>query len=585
MKCHPTRRKALAHLQALEINVEHRMEAITLATSKYSVKKVDGNYCVCDEDGKPIKDGCHGPDGKDKAMQHMQEMMKGMQMENIQLAVDMKNPVWLGCAVTNRPHIRLKEFPLSIVEIDGKKFIRVPMMKAGRYKHPQGELDMTGSVLDAFIQNHEKGLADFEVVLDAKHQPDRGALGLFEKKHGGFVQREKADKPLIADPGGELLVSYGVPTGDDAVESVEKGRFRHASMEFHPNYSSNVEQTYLSSDMREVEEVAENIELGGPGSGRKGHLGGAFKKAYRAADKPFGVKRKLAKKGLGAYRKIGKAIAPVIAPGATSSFASAKRGAKAYGRATKANFKRIRKATRLEEEIFALGSLVPIYDELVDYIEQGQEDEFFWFDKDLFDFSEADLPEEDGAYKVDKQTAEEMLAALDEMALEPEYQHLFIEEELESEETMSDETAQELQVKIAQLEAQLAESNQRTVKLEKQSLESQVHALVLELKNLKDNGYGYTAETLNLVQSLMLGETIGEGDDTIKLEDNTNPADIATYYRKGMIKFMRSALVRAKVESTTIPNDVRVLEVAGQNGNEKFEAGKTDGKSFWSQMY
>lgn len=153
----------------------------------------------------------------------------------ITLSLTMKNPVWLGCAVTNRPHIRLKEHPLSVVEVDGKKYIRVPMMKAGKYRHPQGDLDMTGNVLDQFIQNHTKGLADFEVVLDAKHQPDRGALGLFESKSGAFVQREKAGTPQIADPNGELLVAYAIPTGADAVETIESGKFRHASMVLSPS--------------------------------------------------------------------------------------------------------------------------------------------------------------------------------------------------------------------------------------------------------------------------------------------------------------------------------------------------------------
>jgi hypothetical protein len=510
----------------------------------WDIKKNDkGEYCLHKkDDGSLVKGSCHSSRPETAKMMAAMYAKEGMKMENVQLALSMKNPVWLGCAVTNRPHIRLKEHPLSVVDINGKKFIRVPMMKAGKYRHPQGDLDMTGDVLNQFIDNHNKGLADFEVVLDAKHQPDRGALGLFESKQGAFVQREKAGTPQVSDPNGELLVAYAIPTGDDAVETIESGKFRHASMEFHPDYSSNVEQTYLSSDLREVKEVTKNVQL-------------AMKKVFgKLVNVKPGGKKSPFGKNAGGGKKVPNPFKK-----------------KGYG---KFPFKKKRQL-----ETVQLTSLVPVYENLSEYIEKGKEDEFAWFDKDTFDFSEFELPIESDHYKVDKQTAEEMLAALDELAQDEEYQHLFIESEevMPDVEEVVDEDVQELQVK---LEA----ANQAILQLQKSNLESSVRVLINELKNLKEDGYSFTAVTLNLAEALMLGNPIGEGDNTIKLEDATNPGEIATYFRKGMIEFLKSALVRAKVDSTTIPAQQIQLERV-DNSNGLYEKGKTDASSFWSQVY
>jgi hypothetical protein len=105
-----------------------RMEVIQLA-AKYKIEKKTMNgkemHCVMNEDGTMVKDSCN--EDHAETMMMMKEMMSGKKMmENVQLALSMKNPVWLGCAVTNRPHIRLKEHPLSIVDIMAKSSFEYP---------------------------------------------------------------------------------------------------------------------------------------------------------------------------------------------------------------------------------------------------------------------------------------------------------------------------------------------------------------------------------------------------------------------------------------------------------------------------
>lgn len=154
----------------------------------------------------------------------------------------MKNPVILGIAATNRPHVRLREHPLSIVEVDGKKYVRVPFMVKGRYKHPTGTLDFNDEVFAQMIANHKNKAGDFAPGLDLKHFPEKGSLAWFDDEKGGFIKQE-----------GNLLVGYGVPTGDEALDIVNSGKFRYASVEFQPNYQSNLEHQYLEDGGKPVE--------------------------------------------------------------------------------------------------------------------------------------------------------------------------------------------------------------------------------------------------------------------------------------------------------------------------------------------
>jgi hypothetical protein len=165
---------------------------------------------------------------------------------------EMKRPVMTGVALTNRPHIRLRNYPIEVIEENDKPMFRVPFMVAGRYLHPSGELDFTEQVFDDFIKNQTAKIADNDLGLDAKHQPDRGAWAWFEPALGGRVVKEVIN-------GDKLLVGYGVPTDEDAVDKLKKSVFRYASLEFHPNYRSNLKQTYLSEDLEEWQEPEKEV--------------------------------------------------------------------------------------------------------------------------------------------------------------------------------------------------------------------------------------------------------------------------------------------------------------------------------------
>lgn len=165
--------------------------------------------------------------------------------------VPMKRPVMLGVALTNRPHIRLRNHPITVID-DNK--IRVPFMVLGRYGHPNGELDVTEDVAQLMIKNQKDRVADFDLGLDAKHKPELGSWAWFEENLGGDVVLEKDEKT-----GDRLLVGYAVSTSEVAIDMLKKGVYRYASLEFHPNYRSNVKQTYLSSDLEDLE--GDNMEI------------------------------------------------------------------------------------------------------------------------------------------------------------------------------------------------------------------------------------------------------------------------------------------------------------------------------------
>lgn len=175
----------------------------------------------------------------------------------------MKRPVILGIAITNRPHLRLREHPLSIVDKkwfesnnitparelqEDEKLVRVPVLVKGKYKHPYGELNFDDTAISKMLEHVTNKIGDFEEGLDYQHKPDRkeGMLAWFSESEGGWLSLEN-----------NVLVGYGVPTGDEVLNIVDKKKFKYASLEFHPNYRSNVSKTYLSQDFYEEDTMSD----------------------------------------------------------------------------------------------------------------------------------------------------------------------------------------------------------------------------------------------------------------------------------------------------------------------------------------
>lgn len=180
-----------------------------------------------------------GQDAKSQAFAICQESQKAQQaIETVML--EGVGPVILGVAATNRPHLPLP--PISIVEKDGKQYIRTPMIAQGIYRHPKGDLIFNQATVDRMLANHKAGISHFGVSLDAKHLPQLGALAWYDEKSGGWLAEEEEN-------GEKLVVGYGVPTGNDALEAVKSGKFKFASIEFHPNYESDVIERLSSDDL------------------------------------------------------------------------------------------------------------------------------------------------------------------------------------------------------------------------------------------------------------------------------------------------------------------------------------------------
>lgn len=517
--------------------------------------------------------GCHAT--KADAVKQMQAMMASehsMKMES-----GMNNPVILGIAATNRPHVRLREHPMSVVEKNGKKMVRVPFMVKGKYRHTLGPLDFTDEVFDKMIENHKNKVGDFGEGLDVKHIPDLGSLAWFDPDSGGQIVRED-----------NLLVGYGVPTGEDALKFIEDGKFKWASVEFHPDYKSTLEKKYLESTTIDSVDLMEgSIQLANP---------------YRDA---FG---RWASKGGGAVKKVGSAAKKhakefgrgakdvVTEPGGTMKARDKERkvskmrkagrwatigASAAAGVVAVSAIDRYSKKKKLEAITLNTTDLQPtlVREALTSYVSNGGQDEFLWFDKDVFNWDEMNLPVEDGHYKVDKQTAEEMLSALNELATEqPDV--FYTEEDMQ--------TLEEALARIEELEEELAKYDTpepterekqleaKLVQLAKQTTEQTIRLEVETARNYRDaEGRGHSAFTLNYFADLMMGKPLAE--DTIKLESEEDAGSVADYFRKGIANYLKVAPGTQPAETKTKVEETRTLEAA----NNLLEKAKADAKDFW----
>lgn len=328
---------------------------------------------------------------------------------------------------------------------------------------------------------------------------------------------------------------------------------------------------------------AKRKAMGGRISGAAKRVTGS--KAYKIADKPFAIRRKVAgatfKAGIGVIgkatslrRKVAKHYAKTAVGAAKLPF----KAARAYGRATAANYGRVKKAfgkvKRFEgvEPTIALQEAPgELYDTLAAFLTEGDPAEKVYFDKTEFDLEGVGLPEtEDGFYEIDADTAAEVLDALDEIVAEDE------EEFPEDEEDEIPEDEEELEgYDGGQLELQ-----NRVIALEQQLALKEVDAAIAEARAYRDErGFGHAAITLEIFEALMKGEPLS---DTIALEDGSDPAAVGAYLREGLLFALQTIPGQQPMEGKTVGGEVKKLEASG-DGN-KFEDGKKIAKTFWSQL-
>lgn len=206
----------------------------------WNVKQVDNQYCVFDKNGKKMK--CYADEAK--AVQYKEALYANashmMERATASMLED-GGPVVVGVAVTNIPHLPLP--PMSIIEKDGNKFVRVPFLRKGIFSHPEvpnGKLVFDDQTFNTLLDNHDKRVSQWGVMLNERH--DQGvSLAWFDELGGGWIQKEN-------DPDfGDLLVGYGKPTGDTILDLVQNQKYRYASVEFRPKYKSSM-LAKLSSD-------------------------------------------------------------------------------------------------------------------------------------------------------------------------------------------------------------------------------------------------------------------------------------------------------------------------------------------------
>lgn len=138
----------------------------------------------------------------------------------------------LAVANTNRPATRMKDAEITLTTIDGKEYIRVPIIKKAVVNYRNERIiRFDQAVFDQVLKNHEAEVWDSAPYFRVSHEtgdqrPPAGCW--FDKSTGGAIKQE-----------GDWLIGYGIPTGDDVKEDVRRKRYRYASADLHPNYKSS----------------------------------------------------------------------------------------------------------------------------------------------------------------------------------------------------------------------------------------------------------------------------------------------------------------------------------------------------------
>jgi len=132
----------------------------------------------------------------------------------------LEGPTLLGCAVTNRPFIKGLP-PIRMIKVGNEDRLLVPMLKRGKYRHPEGILVFNDDVFDNFIRNFKQNVVGNDISIDARHRPELGALGWLED-----IYKE-----------GDFLYGIARPT-KSGKEVVEGELYKYASVEFHPDWRS-----------------------------------------------------------------------------------------------------------------------------------------------------------------------------------------------------------------------------------------------------------------------------------------------------------------------------------------------------------
>jgi len=146
--------------------------------------------------------------------------------DNIMLSDEGSGPTVLGAGATNRPVIKGLP-PVQVLEQDGEKLLKIPLLLAGRWKSRYGILEFSKKIFDKMVGNHQSDVVGNELSYDNRHKPEFGAIAWF--KSFAMEQIEKAGKKVW------MFFGLAKPT-PKGLEEIESGAYKYASIEFHPNY-------------------------------------------------------------------------------------------------------------------------------------------------------------------------------------------------------------------------------------------------------------------------------------------------------------------------------------------------------------
>lgn len=124
---------------------------------------------------------------------------------------------------------------------------------------------------------------------------------------------------------------------------------------------------------------------------------------------------------------------------------------------------------------------------------------------------------------------------------------------------------------------QLEEAQTEIKRLKRNALTTQVELVINKAQTYRDEaGRGHSPVLLEIARNAMLGQEIGEGEGTIKLE-SSNPADVADYFRKVFVHLLETVPGQVQLESVVETNE----EENPFSETRRFE--EADYKSFWAE--
>lgn len=157
-------------------------------------------------------------------------------------------PTLVGAAATNRPYIPMLQESKILEREDGSKVALVHLAIPGYFNHPTGAFVLNRAVFSSFIANFSSNVVGQKLCYDARHKPELGALGWF-------------DRLFLAEcenlPGVQGLFAEVDPT-DVGLAEIENRRFLYSSMTFHRNYSRD--DVKLDLERAEVLEIPLEVE-------------------------------------------------------------------------------------------------------------------------------------------------------------------------------------------------------------------------------------------------------------------------------------------------------------------------------------